>query len=211
MRGYWIKIPSWFQQLLPRWQFRVPNSQAVYLTFDDGPSPQITEWLLNELEKAQAKATFFCLGKQAALYPQLVKNIIQSKHTLGNHTWSHADRWKTSTKIYTAEIQKTHQLLTDITGYQTKLFRPPYGHFRWNTNTELRKIGYTPILWEIMPGDFDNACTARQCHDRIIKYLTPGSIIVLHDSEKTADKIRQLIPPLLAQLRELSIPLRALP
>ncbi len=160
--------------------FRVSTREKkLYLTFDDGPTQHITNQILNMLQAYQAKATFFVCGKNAETHPQMCQQIIESGHTIGNHTYQHMNGWKTATHDYLADTERAQQIV------QSAFFRPPYGKLNWTQYRYLRKH-YQIVLWDIMCMDFDQKISPETCFENVKKYARPGSVIVFHDSEKAA-------------------------
>mgnify|MGYP000527759070 CR=1 FL=1 len=153
MRLYTIKTPKFVKRLFPRlvWEFPV-TTKTIYLTFDDGPTPEITPLVLQELKKYNAKATFFCIGKNIVNHPEIFQEIISDGHTVANHTQHHENAWKVSSKIYLDNINATAELLPKDTA---KLFRPPYGKLTPKVSKKILKTGYKIIMWNVLSGDFD--------------------------------------------------------
>ncbi len=165
--------------LYPDALFRVRNDEKLlFLTFDDGPDPVSTPEILSVLEKYAVKAVFFCTGRSAQKYPELITDITSHGHLTGNHGYDHPDGWKTSCKNYCFDIDKAASLTSD------RIFRPPYGHLKINQYSYLRKK-YKIIFWDIMPYDFDKGLNPSQSFEILKEKIRPGSIIVLHDSEKS--------------------------
>ena len=154
---YPFRMPVFFQRLYPEYLWHKPrNDKTIYLTFDDGPTPKVTHWVLDLLQQYQAKATFFCLGKNIASYPDLLDRIIQNRHRIGNHSFSHLIGWKSDRYHYVSDIEKAQKLLTDkLPIPASKLFRPPYGKIKKSQAKMLRAKGYRIVMWDILSGDFD--------------------------------------------------------
>ncbi len=171
------------------------DEKTVYLTFDDGPTPVVTDYVLELLEKYRFKATFFCIGDCVLRHPEIYNQIITAGHAVGNHTMNHFNRWKTKEAIYLDNVKKASQLI------DSKLFRPPYGKILPNTARQLRKQGYDIIMWDVISGDFDHQRTAASCLQNLKKNTTNGSIIVLHDSEKAFEKLKVILPDYFEYLR----------
>ena len=169
------------------WDLPASNNE-LFLTFDDGPVPETTEFILRELEKVKAKATFFCVGDNIRKHPSLFEEIQSEGHSIGNHTYHHLNGWKYSARTYINNV-KMCQALTG-----TKLFRPPYGRMTPMQRYILQKEYYI-LLWSVLPGDFDPYLDKEECFNRMIKHShTPGSIIVLHDNLKAEQKLRYSLP-----------------
>jgi peptidoglycan/xylan/chitin deacetylase (PgdA/CDA1 family) len=196
----WRKRLFW----LPR------TGSSVYLTFDDGPTPGVTDWVLDELAQHGAQATFFLVGNNVRLHPGLTRRILRQGHAIGNHTYNHANGWKTPVKDYLGEVAKTDAVIHEVTGQRPRYFRPPYGKahpLAWRSILADHEI----VLWDILPGDFDPSTTPRQLLHRVTQNVQPGSIIVLHDSLKCEAKLRAMLPPLLQWLTRQGYHLKPLP
>jgi peptidoglycan/xylan/chitin deacetylase (PgdA/CDA1 family) len=211
MTNYLVKTPTYVQKLWPGAWFRLSGAeQALYLTFDDGPAPGVTAFVLEELEKYDAKASFFSLGQQAQHHPRLLREIVNKGHSLGNHTFSHLDGWLFSTDQYERDIQRTADLLGPLACQQPALFRPPYGRITPFQAYRLRNQ-YQLVFWEVMIGDFDEEASYQICLERFKRSVRPGSIVVLHDSVKTFNRLRQLLPAILQFSRQQNYQLLPLP
>ncbi|MCF8369900.1 MAG: polysaccharide deacetylase family protein [Bacteroidales bacterium] len=158
------------------------NENIVFLTFDDGPDPEVTPQVLELLDKFKAKATFFCVGQKAEKHPEIVKNIISMGHSIGNHSYNHLKGKKTNNSFYKDNVDKADTIL------QTSLFRPPYGSIK-PSQIKLLKKHFRIIMWSILPGDFDQDASKQKVLERSIKYTRKGSIIVFHDNNKFKDKM----------------------
>ena len=197
---YLTKTPRLIQRIFKNytWRFSL-DKKEIYLTFDDGPTPEITEFVLNELQKHNAKATFFCIGKNIKNHPEIFQRIISDEHSIGNHTQNHLNGWKNNTKDYinnVLEVEKTLQLL-NLQTFNLKLFRPPYGKIKRNQARKLRDLGYKIIMWNVLSADFDTSITKEKCLENVLKNTTNGSIIVFHDSIKAAEKLKYTLPKVL--------------
>ena len=176
-----------------------PIGKTIYLTFDDGPTPEATEWVLEELKKHQAKATFFCIGNNIKNNPNIISKIISDGHTFGNHTFNHLNGWKTSTDLYLKNISLCENLLPPT---KTKLFRPPYGKIKSSQANELIKMGYKIIMWDVLSADFDPSITKEKCLKNVISNIAPGSIIIFHDSVKAFKNLEYTLPKVLDYIDE---------
>jgi peptidoglycan-N-acetylglucosamine deacetylase len=185
------------------WAMPASPQKKVYLSFDDGPTPNITNFVLNELEKANAKATFFCIGKNILNEPTLFKDIISSKHQIGNHTQNHANGWKTSSAKYLQEIENCENSISEQ-GYKHNgkpLFRPPYGKItRQQINAV--KTQYRIIMWSILAFDWLPEKNENQCLKNVTSHLKNDAIIVMHDSVKASGNIKKTLPPLLQIIKD---------
>lgn len=177
----------------------MPSGEKIlYLTFDDGPHPEITPFVLSELNKYEAKATFFCVGKQIRDNPDIFKSILQEGHAVGNHTFDHLNGWETKNEDYLANVLKARVYI------KSNLFRPPYGKItalQHNTLTKY-KDPFKIIMWSVLSGDFDTTITAEQCCKNVIENAGSGSIIVFHDSEKANERMKYTLPLVLKTFTE---------
>ncbi len=210
MKPYFVKTPSLVPVLYQHqiWSFS-SKQKNIYLTFDDGPTPKITDWVLDTLQQYKASATFFCIGKNIEAHPTIFNRIIDNGHSIGNHTYDHLNGWKTSTKDYLSSILKTERLIEkdQITNRKSqivncKLFRPPYGKIKSSQTKSLQKLGYKIIMWSVLSADFDMTIDAEKCLDNVIKNVKNGSIIVFHDSEKAFEKLKVVLPKVLAHFNK---------
>jgi len=174
--------------------FKIPNKEnKVYLTFDDGPNPEITPFILETLAKHNAKATFFCLGKQVEKHPQLFGDIIKEGHQVGNHGFEHLNGWQTKTADYLENVKKASMVI------DSKIFRPPYGKLKTNQIKGL-KNSYKIVLWDVSAQDYKEGIKAEQVVSNVIENTTEGSIIVLHDNIKVSKHYSQSLPLIISQL-----------
>ncbi len=186
---YFKKNPTLFTYLFPSalWQIKESKKDQYYLTFDDGPDPESTEDLLNLLKEFNIKASFFCLGKKANNYPELISKIKEEGHTLGLHGYEHLSGWTSSKSAYIENVNRSYEIIN------SNLFRPPYGRITYRQYKALSKK-YKIVMWDLLPGDFSPSVSAEMCLSRINKHIEKGSIIALHDSKKTINKLKYLIP-----------------
>ncbi|HNW98904.1 MAG TPA: polysaccharide deacetylase family protein [Bacteroidales bacterium] len=166
------------------------KQNEIYLTFDDGPNPQTTNFILESLDKYNAKATFFCLGKNIELHPVLYDSIIKNGNTVGNHTYSHLNGWKTHSQNYISDIEKADAII------KSPLFRPPYGRIKPSQIYRLKKK-YKIIMWSVLSGDFDYNLSSEKCFQNSVRFIKPGSIVVFHDSIKASEKVKFVLPEFL--------------
>lgn len=201
MKPYFIKPPSLLKFIFRNWIWRLSSKEKVlYLTFDDGPTLEITEWTLNELKKYKAKATFFCIGKNIAKHPEIVQKIIEEKHSVGNHTNNHLNGWKSTTSDYLKNIEDAEKYFKENLKLKTqnsKLFRPPYGKTTLKQSIKIRKKGYKIVMWNVLSADFDPAVSNEKCLENVIRNIQNGSIIVFHDSVKASEKLQFVLPKVL--------------
>lgn len=200
-----FKTNRFLKILFPKYIWELPNTEKkIYLTFDDGPIPEITEWVLELLKKEEIKATFFCIGENIQKHPEVFKQIISDNHTIGNHTFNHLKGWNTSTKKYLENVELCNSVFEkySISNFQSKLFRPPYGKIKKNQAKELIKLGYKIIMWDVLSYDYDNSLNAERCLNNTLKNISTGSTIVFHDSNKSKRNLKQVLPKLIQQLKE---------
>lgn len=199
----WIKTHWSIKKLFSNYVWDIPNNEnKVYLTFDDGPTPEITEWTLNLLEEYNAKATFFCIGDNIRKYPEIFLKVIGDGHSIGNHTYNHLNGWRTSTLKYieNAKLYETEHYKLNTSNCQ--LFRPPYGKIQPSQSKILRKLGYKIIMWDVISYDFDATISKEQCLENVLKNVQSGSIIVFHDSKKAFQNLEYVLPRTLEFLKE---------
>lgn len=196
----WHTVPRAVQQLFPKriWSAD-PTANQIYLTFDDGPVPGVTDFVLNELAKRAQKATFFMVGDNLRKNPSLGKEVIQSGHQIGNHTYNHLNGWKTPDSRYLENIRAFDQVLEDQLGIQTSLFRPPYGMIK-NAQARAVLISKKLVMWTMLSGDYDQRLSSDQVLCQSKKNTRAGSIAVFHDQEKTREVIRKFLPEYLDYL-----------
>lgn len=187
---YFVKTPKIFEILSKKyiiWKIKT-KEKVIYLTFDDGPTPGITNWVLDTLKKHQVKATFFCVGENIEKYPEIYKSIINEGHYVGNHTFNHINGWITSTNKYLFNVLQCNELLN------TQLFRPPYGKLKLSQLFLLRKRDYHIILWSVLTGDFDSKISPEKCLSNAIKNTKEGSIVMFHDNFKAKENLYYTLP-----------------
>lgn len=191
MAFFMIKVPKIIKLLFFNQVWDIPNSEnTIYLTFDDGPTPEITERVLEILDKHHIKATFFCIGDNVRKHPEIVQKILSKQHSVGNHTYSHLKGWKTPTKTYISNSEACEIKLNSLFKIRnSKLFRPPYGKITPWQSYKLRKLGYKIIMWDVLSKDYDASISAEKCYENVIKNVSSGSIIVFHDSNKAKDNV----------------------
>jgi peptidoglycan/xylan/chitin deacetylase (PgdA/CDA1 family) len=187
----YLHISDWIKKIYPDviWDKR-ETGKKLYLTFDDGPTPVVTEKILDILDQYQAKATFFCLGRNVERHPEIYREILKRGHQTGNHTYSHLKGWETRNKEYFQDIELAEQFIDSY------LFRPPYGRIR-RVQLKYLKKKYNIILWDVMSHDYEKFWSKERCLRAVMRYTKDGSIIVFHDSEKAFDKTCFVLPKLL--------------
>lgn len=205
MKLYWIKTNSFIKNIFSNYIWNLPNpDNKIYLSFDDGPTPKITEWVLEELKKYNAKATFFCIGKNIVDHPELFNKLISEGHKIGNHTFNHLNGWNTETTNYIDNVNLCESLIIDKKSENQKfqLFRPPYGKIKKSQSKKLRKLGYKIIMWDVLSADFDQTISPEKCLNNVLQNVRSGSIIVFHDSVKAFKNLEYTLPITLEKLKE---------
>ena len=189
--------------LLPDMIWEINDDSGVYLTFDDGPTPGITEWILEELDKAGAKATFFCLGKNIEMYPELYAMILGAGHKSGNHTYSHLRGWGVRLNEYIGDVEFANRTV------KSDLFRPPYGRI---SRRQANVLGqrYKLIMGGIVSEDYSPRITPEKCLENVTKHGGPGSIVVFHDSLKSQRNTRYALPRSLKYIKEMGLEFKVL-
>lgn len=210
MMRYIHRMPAALMRLCPdlRWQMpAAADAPAVYLTFDDGPCPGVTEPILDLLARQGAHASFFCVGSNVAAHPHLFRRIRAEGHAVGNHTHRHLDGWQTPLSVYLADVGEAQAQV------ESRYFRPPYGR---TTPRLWRRLAEPPyalqtVMWSLLSGDFDAGLDPRQCAAAVLHQIRPGDIVVFHDSQKAAPRVLYALPMVLAHLREQGWQALALP
>ncbi len=190
---YFIKTPWWLKKIYPSYIWSIDTKEKIiYLSFDDGPHPVATPFVLDELKKYNAKATFFCIGKNVVAEPAIYRGILDEGHAVGNHTYHHFNGWKTKDNIYLDDVREAGKVIDSI------MFRPPYGRITsfqsTNIAAALKRPSAKIIMWDVISGDFDETLSGDQCAQHIILNAKQGSIIVCHDSEKAMPRLKTLLP-----------------
>jgi peptidoglycan-N-acetylglucosamine deacetylase len=201
--GFWVKSRIWLKVWFPNYVWKInTNEKKVYLTFDDGPTNGITEWVLEQLSNHNAKATFFCIGDKIQRNPSIFNQLLSENHSIGNHTFNHLKGWRTSTDDYIENTQLCQIAINKHTTSNSNLFRPPYGKIKPSQSRMLRKIGYKIIMWDVISYDFDNFISKEKCLENVLKNIENGSILVFHDSHKAWKNLEYVLPKTLAYLQE---------
>ncbi len=187
-----LLVRTMFPRLL--WKVRTKEN-AIYLTFDDGPIPELTPWVLSELQQFNAKATFFCVADNVRKYPEIFEKIRNDGHSVGNHTYNHLNGWKNSKADYIANASKANELIN------SKLFRPPYGLIKESQKRLLLKH-YQIVMWDVLSRDFDQKITPDECWQNVKRFTKQGSIVVFHDNIKAENNLKYALPKMLEYYTE---------
>lgn len=211
MKSYLVKTPQFVQRIFQKQIWTLPNKlNNIYLTFDDGPIPEVTPWVVSLLNEYQAKATFFCIGDNIKKHPKIFQQIISEGHSIGNHTFNHLNGWKTKTKEYITNCVAFEEIFNQVqdgkfnstlhlplnTHFST-LFRPPFGKITPKQVNKLHEKGYKLIMWDVLSADFDKNISKEKCLENVVNNIQPGSIVVFHDSLKAEEKLRYVLPKVL--------------
>ena len=202
MKPYLVKTPKFVQRIFPERVWAFPNTgSAIYLTFDDGPIPEVTPWVLDTLKNYNAKATFFCIGDNIKKHPAIFQRMLDEGHAIGNHTQNHLNGWNTNTEDYIANIEKGATSISEFeVTEQPQLFRPPYGKITSEQCRRVQSLGYKIIMWDVLSADFDAKISEEKCYTNVAENLAAGSIVVFHDSLKAAKNMMYALPKILQQI-----------
>jgi peptidoglycan-N-acetylglucosamine deacetylase len=191
---YFITTPWWIRKFFPGciWDIKT-TEKTIYLSFDDGPHPTITPFVLNELKKYNAKATFFCIGDNVRKFPDVYQRVINEGHAIGNHTMHHINGWENTDGDYLNDITAAKKYIS------SSLFRPPYGRIKRSQLRRLSNTNYklSTIMWSVLAGDWVASLTPEKCFEQVKNNIYPGSIIVFHDSEKAYESMQYALPKVL--------------
>ncbi|KAA6432742.1 polysaccharide deacetylase family protein [Dyadobacter flavalbus] len=199
--------PFWLKAFFPGFVWHVPvKEKKIFLTFDDGPIPGVTEFVLETLDTYDAKSTFFCIGDNVRKYPEIFQKVLKSGHAVGNHTYNHLNGWKTEDELYLQNIEQCEQQLA----VGTVLFRPPYGRIRKSQSRKVLKTRKI-IMWDVLSGDFSAELSPEICLKKTIQYTRPGSIVLFHDSIKASTNMQYALPAFLEHFSALGYSFEALP
>ena len=201
---HFFKVPTLLPVLVPSAIWRVKTSEKmIFLTFDDGPHPEVTPWVLDVLAKYNAKATFFCVGNNLSRFPLVAKEILNQGHHLGNHTYHHCKGWNTQNSDYFVEIDQTESLIDELYRDFQKIkstvspFRPPYGRISPTQLHWAKKRNIPVIMWTLLSCDYDPRLNCDNALATLKNKIKPGSIVVFHDSQKAFPQLQQLLPAFL--------------
>lgn len=194
---YLVRSPWWLKRIYGSCLWDMPAAGGkVYLSFDDGPHPEVTPWVLDQLAASGARASFFCIGDNVRKYPEVYQRILAEGHSVGNHSYHHLNGWKHTDADYLHDIRQAATLI------DSPLFRPPYGRIRLRQVRALRAMGMQPVMWSVLSGDFDPELSRERCADHVLRHMTPGSIVVFHDSLKALHKMQYALPLVLDRIGE---------
>lgn len=199
---YLVRPSYLLKRLYPSAIWRMnPNQNTIYLTFDDGPVPEITPWVLDELAQHNIKATFFCVGENIIKHPDIYQRILKEKHAIGNHTFNHLNGWNTHTQDYINNIAKCDELMNAPN--EKVLFRPPYGKAKKSQLKTLQNSQrYSVIMWDVLSGDYDKKTSPEKCLHNVTNNVRNGSIIVFHDNIKAKDNLQYALPLFIEYARD---------
>ena len=208
---YFHKTPLWLQKVYTGLTWSIDSSdKTIYLTFDDGPIPEVTSFVLNQLRQYQAKATFFCVGHNIEKFPLAFNEIIEEGHSIGNHTYNHLIGWHTPTVQYLESIERCQNEIEKYTGIQNrKLFRPPHGRISKKQMAFL-KGNYEIVMWTYLTGDFDIALKKEKCLKSAIMKTEVNDIVVFHDSLKACKHLKYVLPEFLKHFSKLGFQFKAI-
>jgi peptidoglycan/xylan/chitin deacetylase (PgdA/CDA1 family) len=193
---YRVRPPYLLRTLYARGIWRKDAAEKkLYLTFDDGPIPVVTPWVLDVLKTACIEATFFCVGENVQKHPEIYQRIINENHAVGNHTHHHINGWKTTLPDYIANVEKCAAYVT------TNLFRPPYGRIRKAQQRKL-ETQYSIVMWDVLSGDYDRQTSPEQCLQNVVTHVRNGSIILFHDSLKAQQNMQYALPRFIDDAKE---------
>ncbi len=221
MKTYFAKTPGIFRLLYPKRLWALSRKEKnIHLTFDDGPIPEVTPWVLEQLKEHNAKATFFCIGKNMEANPAIFQQIVEEGHSIGNHTQNHLNGNKTPDEEYVANVMKAQEVISEerienrenrkeredinlLLSLQNRfLFRPPYGKLSSSKARKLLDKGFKIVMWDVLSGDFDKNISKEKCLQNVLKNTKAGSIVIFHDSSKAEENLRYALPKTLAFFKE---------
>ncbi len=198
---YIHKTPGWIKGLYPSLTWNLPTQEKViYLTFDDGPIPEVTPEVVEILKKYEAKATFFCVGDNIRKHPKVFEMVVKAGHNVANHTYHHIKGWQNTLDVYLEDIEECQQIIHSF-NIENRLFRPPYGRI---TSKQIREVKqkFKIVMWDVLTGDYNASLSADSILKRIIKATKPGSIVVFHDSIKAYPRLASVLPDYLSYFQD---------
>lgn len=209
------RIPRVIKLLYPKRIWDVATREkSLYLSFDDGPIPEITPWVLDQLKKYNARASFFCIGDNVSKHPDIFRMVVEQGHTVGNHTHNHLNGWRTSVATYLENVRQAQEViereLPQRTGLKNAIFRPPYGKIRNVQAKKLQQEGYSVVMWSIVSMDYDQRLSSEKVLQNVLKNAVPGSIIVFHDSIKAEKNLKAVLPQVLEHFQKQGYSFKAL-
>jgi peptidoglycan/xylan/chitin deacetylase (PgdA/CDA1 family) len=183
------KVPNWVRKYKSNrvWDF-LDSKETLYLTFDDGPDPEVTKWVIDYLNQEDIKATFFCVGANVEKHTETYRELLQNGHSVGNHTYHHKNAWKTTKEDYINDIEKASEYI------ESRLFRPPYGKINNQLVNNIQEMGFEVVMWSVLSYDFQKDLDCEKQLTKLKKVLKPGDIIVFHDSQKAFENLKILLP-----------------
>ncbi len=188
--------PYLLRKIYPRCVWRMPaNNNKIYLTFDDGPVPEVSPWVLDVLKHYKVKATFFCVGDNVKKHPEIYERILTEGHQVGNHTYNHIKGLRSANNDYFENVQQCHELVN------SRLFRPPYGQIKHSQQNYLAKK-FRVIMWDVLSYDYSHLVSKEKCLNNVIKNTRNGSIIVFHDSVKAYPNLQFALPRAIEYLQD---------
>lgn len=200
-----VRVRWWMKWLYPGVEWHYPSAErTIYITFDDGPVPEVTPRVLEILRNYGVKATFFAIGDNVRKYPELFQQILHEGHRIGNHSYRHYNAWKVSADVYLQDVEEAAKYIPSA------LFRPPYGKLTWRILFALRKK-YRIVMWEVISCDFDGRVTAAQVYRNVVEQSRPGAVIVFHDSLKAAPRMLAVLPMVLEHFQKQQYRFRVIP
>ena len=211
MKLLFSKTPKFVTWLYPKriWAFS-RSENKVYLSFDDGPIPEVTPWVLDQLNAYNAKATFFCIGENIKKHPEIFQRIISEGHTFGNHTFNHLKGTETASEKYIQNVDAFEKSIQNLKIQKSNLFRPPYGKITRNQSKILQKKGYKIVMWDLLSYDWDKDISPEKCLQIVLQNIQPGSIVVFPDSVKAEKNLRYVLPKVLKNLSNQNLKLVAI-
>lgn len=206
MKFYWIKTHWMVKKIFSGFIWSFPTfDKVVYLTFDDGPTPEVTDWVLALLKEYDAKATFFCIGENISKHPNVFSKLKEAGHSIGNHTYNHLNGWHSENEEYHNNIVKCEEeIIKNNVKHKDgqKLFRPPYGKITPKQFKFLKERNYKVIMWDVLSADFDTEISPAECAENVLKNIQPGSIVIFHDSLKASKNLQYALPQTLDYLQK---------
>jgi len=209
--GYFFRNPFFLPWLYPGLTWRLaPERKDLFLTFDDGPIPGPTDFVLDQLSRVNAKATFFCIGDNIRKHPEIFQRVLREGHAVGNHTYNHLSGWKTSVLAYSANVLQCTEEMEKCGPTKVELFRPPYGRITRRQISRLKE-DYRIIMWDVLTNDYAQNLQQADCLRGSIAATRPGSIVVFHDSLKAEKNIMYVLPRFLDHFASKGFSFKALP